>query len=459
MKKYLFAIVANMLLCGFSYAHDHRPLSQQSLLGVMPESHSGNEAAQVSQVLSGSTGEALGLIPGDKIVSVNGIKIIDFAHLVTVIQSLDVGDSVEVEALRDNKNISLSADLKGRPREKSKGAEVIYDTVYLADGRLRSIVYKPHTATGKRVPAVFFIQGYTCGSVDDGMFPSSTTRQMTQQWVDAGFVVYKVEKYGVGESQTEQLCSQIGFDKEVEGFQTALKALKKYEFVDPEQVYLFGHSLGVLVAPLLASKDDVAGVSGYGGVVKSWFDYTLDIYGKQTVEHFDVSQQQAMRNVKRVTPFMRAWLSSDMSLDKLKQSVAYKTVMEHNLVPIEGDQIFHRHYSFFREVNQHDFRKIWSELNVPVLVMHGSLDIQAINGDWAFEIADIVNKRGKRQLARAEIIKNAEHAFMSYPSKQSYQQARSSRTYRPSQAGKQYENKIGQHVIDWINATVGSSAG
>lgn len=453
--KYLFPIVLLALWSFSSSADRHGPLPQASLLGVLPvpsEVARSNDVV-IDQVLMGSTGENLGLKVGDQIKRVNGTKIEDFAHLVALIQSFKVGKSLLVRIERKGKEKVLEGTLQGRPRESSEHAEVIYDTVYVPGGRLRSIVHNPHKNQGKPSPAVFFIQGYTCGSIDDGMFPLSTTSKMIDQWVQAGLVVYKLEKYAVGESQTEKLCSEIGFDREVAGFAAGLKALKQYSFVDPEQVYLFGHSLGVLVAPLLAQKHEVAGVSGFGGVVKSWKTYLLDIYSKQASQHFNVSPAQANQDRKSVEPFLDIWLDSELNFSQIQKTAAYKKVMTHNLVPVRGNEVFHRHYTFFREVNQHDFRQIWSSLQLPTLMLHGSLDIQAIDEAWAFEIAKIVNGKSDMPLAEAHVIENAEHAFMHFASKQAYAEARSNRTYRPSHAGDQYDRAIGQKVVDWIKRT------
>ena len=453
--KYLFTLVL-LVLWGFSVSADqHAPLPQASLLGVLPipGGVAGSNDVVIDQVLMGSTGENLGLKVGDQIKRVNGIKIEDFAHLVALIQSFEVGKSLQVRIKRKGQELELDGILQGRPRESSEHGEVIYDTVYIPGGRLRSIVHRPNKNQGKPAPAVFFIQGYTCGSIDDGMFPLSTTRQMIDQWVQAGLVVYKLEKYAVGESQTEKLCSEIGFDREVAGFAAGLKALKQYSFVDPAQVYLFGHSLGVLVAPLLAQNHEVAGVSGFGGVVKSWKAYLLDVYTKQASQHFNVSRAQANQDRKRVEPFLDVWLDSELNFDQIRKTAAFKKVMTHDLVPVRGNEVFHRHYTFFREVNQHDFRQIWSSLQLPTLMLHGSLDIQAIDEGWAFEIAQIVNGKSDSSLAEAHVIENAEHAFMRFASKQAYTAARNNRTYRPSHAGEQYASAIGEKVIDWIKRT------
>ena len=75
------------------------------------------------------------------------------------------------------------------------------------------------------------------------------------------------EKSGIGD-RTGAPCRDVGFRDEVSMFVSVLKKLKSYDFVDSENVFLFGHIAGGWVAPLVAAAEPVKGIVVYGTVVR-----------------------------------------------------------------------------------------------------------------------------------------------------------------------------------------------
>ena len=86
------------------------------------------------------------------------------------------------------------------------------------------------------------------------------------------------EKSGVGDS-TGTPCRDVDFRSEVSLFTSALKKLKSYDFVDTENVFIFGHSAGGWVAPLVASEEPVKGIVVYGTVVRPFAEYLVETSG------------------------------------------------------------------------------------------------------------------------------------------------------------------------------------
>ena len=70
-------------------------------------------------------------------------------------------------------------------------------------------------------------------------------------------MVYRIEKPGMGDSISEKPCRDIDFTTESKAFLQGLNALKTHTQVDPDKVFLFGHSLGVLHAPVIAKQSPV----------------------------------------------------------------------------------------------------------------------------------------------------------------------------------------------------------
>ena len=437
----IFGLVS-ILLCLMANAEE---LTRGTLLGVLPEQPNGERSVVLQRVLDNSTASSLGLQAGDKILSINNQALSNFSELLSVVKLLKSQQSISVTFERDGETITRSGTMQPRPYEVSEHADVLYESVTYKDNQLRSITYRPAGEQGK-APAIFFIQGYTCGSIDMGMIPEATTKQLVEQFAAAGYVVFRVEKPGVGDSQSMQHCDDIDFSTETNAFTQALKALKQKPYVDSEQVYLWGHSLGVLHSAVVANREPVAGIVGYGGVLKPWYDYMLDIYELQSVKHFAASEVQAKRNKNLMEPVLNMWLNSDKDWLEITQHPATQKAIDAQLLNIDGERVIDRHYSFFRDLNRYNFSELWQSIEAPVFMMHGSLDIQAIEKNWAFDLANL-SSNPKR---KAMVIEGAEHAFMRYDTKSEYDTARANRTFNPAQPGERFDHRIAEQTLAWL---------
>ena len=57
-----------------------------------------------------------------------------------------------------------------------------------------------------------------------------------------GFSLFRVDKQGVGDSEGN--CAESDFESELAGYRAAFRALKNYNFIDTNQVYILGISNG-----------------------------------------------------------------------------------------------------------------------------------------------------------------------------------------------------------------------
>lgn len=74
-----------------------------------------------------------------------------------------------------------------------------------------------------------------------------------------GVVVMRLEKSGTGDSQGPP-CMTVDLLTEMRSYEVALTALARDSHVDSNRIYLFGHSIGSLMAPRIANNGKVAGV-------------------------------------------------------------------------------------------------------------------------------------------------------------------------------------------------------
>jgi len=221
----------------------------------------------VEAVIPGSTAEAAGFKAGDVLLAVDGVKIPGTAEFIRTIGGLKGGASVTIEFRRGDALRKEKVTFKGRPFEKSDAYEIVYDSVPTRAGRLRTILTRPK-GQGKQ-PALFLIQGIGLFSIDNPIGPLSSYRTIVDHFARSGYVTLRVDKPGCGDSEGGP-ARDVDFDTELDGYRQALKMLKARGDVDAASVFIFGHSMGGVMAPLLAADLPVRGIIVYGTITRTW---------------------------------------------------------------------------------------------------------------------------------------------------------------------------------------------
>ncbi len=376
------------------------------------------DGVSITQIVPNSTAQALGIKVGDIITKINDKKIDSPQKMVQVAGKLIDGEKFSIELISDGKKQTKTGKAKGRPKESTPYSDVRYDAIEYELGKLRTIVHIPKDKKGK-LPAVFFLQGYPCQSQE--FIPNFETpdKRLMVDWIKAGYVVYRVERPNIGDSQTTKDCRDINFDEEVAGNLAAYKALLKYDFVDKDNVFLFGHSLGSNVAPFLTEPQHPKGIIIYGALIRSWFEYFIDIFRVQRT-YFGNSRPTAEASARDYIPALYAWLEEGKSPEEMKKDPKLKAILEAPSNPLNnsGNYFFGRHYNFWHTMNKKRMSKAWSEVKSNVLAAHGEFDVQAINDRDAKSIAEVVNESNPGK-GKYLLIPKADHGFLKA---ESYQQ-------------------------------------
>jgi len=243
----------------------HGDLPRRAAVGVTLAVDAGG-AVVAGAVSAGSAAAEAGMQVGDVIAALDGTPATSIIQVQSIIGRHRGGDSLPIDIVRGGDSKRLVARLKMFPFEQLPNTVFEYGHVTLPDGlRLRTIVSRPAAASGP-VPAVLFIQGGGCSSIDVPWAPPNVWPYALISAIAArGFVTMRVDKPGAGESEGPP-CPEGGFDAEMAGYRAALHALTADSAVDPSRIYLFGDSLGGFMAPLLANETRVAGISAYGTI-------------------------------------------------------------------------------------------------------------------------------------------------------------------------------------------------
>lgn len=401
----------------------------------------------VTGLIPNSTATALTLKEGDLILAINGQRVSSIPEVLNITQQFRENDAIEMEITRNGKTERIRGNVIAKPKESSENAEVFYGQVPHEGGLLRSIMFKPKT--GKKFPVVFYLQGFDCGSIDLYYNEDSPTRKLVDGWVDNGFAVFRVEKPGVGDSQGTKSCTEMNYAEEIAAFHSAYKSLENYDFVDTKNIFLFGHSLGGLAAPQLAVEYQPKGVIVYGTVLKSWFEYMVDIMREQSEVQGD-DYLEIDENTRAMIPFLYNLLVLKKSPDELQRNPDFKALLDNGALNFsKGNYFFSRHYTFWQGLQDLTLTQAWKDADVHTLAIYGEHDIQAISPESAKAIANIVNAYhpGKGTFL---LLPDTEHAFVKVPSMKAYRALLDSGKFNNQYMAENFNTELIDITSQWM---------
>jgi pimeloyl-ACP methyl ester carboxylesterase len=311
---------------------------------------------------------------------------------------------------------ALGADILSRnaktSRENYPNVDVIYDSVTTPHGeRLRTIITNPHGEHGK-LPVIFVAGWLSCDSMEAPRGTKDATGIVFQGLAQlSGFSLFRLDKQGVGDSEGN--CAENDFESELAGYRAAFRALKNYDFIDTNQVYILGISNGGGFAPLVpetdAEKNQVRGYVAVGGWVKTWFEHMLDIE-RRRFALMGKSPGEVNDRMKSVPTLYYEWLIKNKSVDGILRE--HPELVE--LWPEGKDHahLYGRPLAFYQQLQKLNLAAAWSHVKVPTLVLHGQYDWIMSREDHEL-IAQYVNAN---QPGAADFIEVPEmgHTFQHY---------------------------------------------
>jgi uncharacterized protein len=371
--------------------------------GAKPESTQTNPPT-VKTIVPGGSGEAAGIQPGDILVELNGQPIAGAEDFALRISRHLAGDSVRVALISAGRKIEKTVVLKPRPFETSADAEVLYRAITVKGALRRTIVTRPKAAG--RYPAVLLMGGLGCYSLDGALNESRGYGAILSGLAKKGFVTMRVEKTGEGDSEGPA-CTDLQATAELEatGYVAGLAALRGYEFVDPEKIFVFAHSLGPLIASLALPGQNLRGVVAAETIGRSWFEYGLENVRRQAAlvgEPLDEVDADVGAHTKCAYHFFLQHETAD-EVGKLGEQCK-EMIDSYAGVP----------YPYMQQIGDISLAKQWKQIDAPVLVIYGTSD-PATSADESRYLVDIINSFHPERAIYAEIA-GMGHDFSRYAS-------------------------------------------
>lgn len=386
----------------------------------------------VSQVVPGSTSEALGLRTGDLLLSINGTAVAHPAEAVAAVRAQSAGTPARLEVRRDGAARTLDATWVGRPFERFAGVRLEPGAVPFQGGLLRDFLALPERA-GADTPVVFFIQGVTCMSVESAGQGGYPVAGLITGLAARGIGVYRIEKPGMGDSRSTPACGTVDFETELAAFRAGYDALVRERGIAPERIYIFGHSMGGIQAPILVSRGiRVAGIATFGTGLAPWRDYLHDVFRWQPVlQGADPAEAETM--AVQLAPVVDALMTDPGGPAAIAARSPQNAAILREVFGWDGaDSWMGRASAYWRQLGTAERARAWGQVGVPVLVMHGEKDLAVVDDRDERRIAALINA-DRPGAARFVSLPDTEHGFA-------------------ITGGAAFNPRIATEVADWIDA-------
>ena len=235
---------------------------------------------------------------------------------------------------------------------------------------LAGTLSKPAGATAARpLPAVVLVGGSGPTDRDELTFGIPILGQLAASIADAGFIVVRYDKRGVGQSGGRLESASLA--DYADDLRAAVKYLSERKDVDPHRIAVVGHSEGGAVALMAAAKDKriaAVGLIAANGVT-----------GAELV----LQQQVHLLDRAKITDAER---QEKIALQKQIHDAVITGKGWENLPPTIRKQVDNPE---FQSILTNDPAKLIPDVRQPILIVQGELDTQVapMNADRLEELA------------------------------------------------------------------------
>lgn len=365
----------------------HSALPRRAHLGLtlgQPELGSANGLV-VRRVAEGSCSEQAGVKCGDRLLCVDEQPVHRLDAARARLRAVKAGQEIRLELEREGALLTLSGTAHVYPVEQHTGARVELGEVPCGSHRLRSIAIVPERPGPH--PVVYFLPGAHWASEEYPLNLEHPVPALLGALARAGFASVRVERSGVGDSEGPP-CSRVGFEAELEGYRAGLGWMRSEPWARSDAIFLLGHSVGAMVAPLLAAETEVSGVIAFGA---SALEISEGLIGAAR-RHWERTEPSSERVLTQLSALTRL-IGRVVAGGRTPAQVFTESPELEADVPrhFHADEAYGRVIDFFQELERRDLARAWRAVRAPVLAAHGAWDFVSTLAD-ARAIAALVTR-------------------------------------------------------------------
>jgi len=350
-------------------------LRRRVYLGMDLDSTRHDGGLLVNGVRAGGPAEEADVRARDRIAMVNGLAVATPADVMDAVRDVQSGSGVRIGLLRDGMALDVSATARPRPVEAIATGRVVLGHAVAGSTRLRTILTLP--AGAGPWPCVLHLQGIDVASCEHPLEPSHPVLRLASDFAREGYSMMRVERSGVGDSEGPP-PAKTDLEAEVETALAAFHALSNRDLIDPSRIFLFGHSIGGMIAPVLASRARACGIIVFGTSAKRWRTCAVGTTERQLALKGYTGEELSGR--------VAAWAEMHAAVCRDGRTPGEAMARRPHLSILasrqcQGETLFGRNARFFRQLDALPLSELWRALTVPVLVLRGE-------NDWVCDASD-----------------------------------------------------------------------
>ncbi len=330
---------------------------------------------------------------GDALRSLAGEAPATLDELRALVARLPLSQPSPLVLQRGQQQLELLVHAEPLPLEALDSGHVVLDEVPWREHRLRAVWTFPAGGSA-RVPAIWLLPGAAWLSEEHPVEPRSARLTLVRGLTRAGFATLRVERSGLGDSEGPP-CTELDLHAELSGWRAAREHFCGQPRVLPGARFLYGRSLGGMLAPLLCERGDFAAVAVWGSSAQPWPRAML------------AASERQYRLAGRAGPELQRTLAQLEQLSQLvygeglNPEAAYRRhpeLREAEPASFAGRYVYGRVASFFQQLAATDVAAAWRGVRCPVLALHGSADWLSLAED-SQQIAELAPAGEYRELA------------------------------------------------------------
>jgi pimeloyl-ACP methyl ester carboxylesterase len=247
---------------------------------------------------------------------------------------------------------------------------------------LMGTIVKPAGTVAKRLPAIVLVGESGQADRDGTVVGIPVYGQLAHALADAGFLVLRYDKRGIGQSGGR--IETAGFAEYAEDLRAAIKFVANRKDVDPKRIAVAGHSEGGAIALVAAAKDRrIAAVVLLAAPGVSGTDLVL-AQQKRLLDRSNLSDADKQARIDLQKQIHEAVITGK-GVEALPANVRRQ---------VDNAE--------FHSILTHDPAKILPKVRQPILIVQGGLDTQVdpANADRLGELA-----RARKGTVPVEVVK------------------------------------------------------
>jgi uncharacterized protein len=353
----------------------------------------------VRAVSQGSSAHRAGARVGDRLIAISDTPIGEINTARRLLRELRTGEALRVHVLRGTQTLELTGVVRPFPVEQHAHAVSKLLQVNVGETRLRAIALVPETPGPH--PVLYYLPGAHWASEEYPFAPSHPVPALLGYLAERGVASLRVERFGMGDSEGPP-CNVVDFEQELRGYGAGLDLLGHTSWCDPTRVVLMGHSLGAMVAPLLATNPTfavkVAGIVTFGASAIPICDGLEGALQRYRTVQSGVSQETIALQCELIGLIVRQGKTPAQVLQERPDLRA--VTPEH----FTDDSIYRRTVSFYHQLQAQQLTQAWAQFDKPLLALHGS-------HDWICAAEDSQRIATLTQHGESRQVSSADHQF------------------------------------------------